>query len=122
MCYASGRCVVTYRGRGTIRYTPNARRVESSRGRDVLDVDATRGGLGLFLTQVDPTNYVRGICVRTPVSAPAGDPFNPVFLDRIRSFRAIRFKDWGATDGNWSVSSGSQQRHWADRPRLDDAQ
>ncbi|MGH8102913.1 MAG: hypothetical protein ACREJQ_00150 [bacterium] len=119
--FPAGRYTVLHDGEGTIQYTPNARRIESSRGREVIDVDPTRGGVGLFITATTPSNYIRNIRVLMPVNAAAGERFNPVFLDRIKNYKVIRFMDWMATNGDWSRNGGSQKRHWNDRPKLDDA-
>src|SRR5207302_6018302 len=109
---------------GAIQYSPNVRAVESTPGQHVLDVDASQmgQGIGLFLTATNPANHLRNIYVAPPVAAASGDIFNPTFLDRIKKYKTIRFKDWQATDGGWSVMNGSTQRAWSDRPRVDDAQ
>ena len=119
--YPAGRYIVQYEGEGTLEYTPNVRRVESTPGREVLEVDPTRSGIGLFITVVNPANYLRNIQVRMPIEAPEGEVFNPVFLDRIKNYRVIRFMDWMATTGDWTATGGSRQQHWADRPKLEDA-
>jgi hypothetical protein len=56
-----------------------------------------------------------------PSSAPDSEIFNPTFVDRIRPYKVLRFKDWMATDGEWSPSSPSTQHYWSGRPKVDDA-
>jgi len=118
--YPSGVYVVTYEGAGTIQWSPNVRIVQSSPGRLAIDVDSGRGNLVLNITATSPQNYLRNIHVYMPGANPA-DVFNPSFLESLAGYRAIRFMNWQATDGNWSVSTPTLQRTWADRPTLDDA-
>lgn len=122
--YPSGRYVVTFDGRGTILYSPNARLVDGGDNRHVLDVDSTRGGIGLYLTATDPTNYVKNIVVTPPLPtpAPAGEIFHPTFVDRIKAYKTLRFENWQVTDGQWRVGYGNPQRVWSDRPTPNKAQ
>ncbi|MBI3271872.1 MAG: DJ-1/PfpI family protein [Planctomycetes bacterium] len=117
MRYPAGRYVVEYEGQGTLAYAGGATLVERAPGREVIQVDPARGGIGLFLTATTPSNYLRNIRVRMPVTAPAGEVFYPPFLDSIRNYRAIRFMNWMlGQNGNNYV-----QTTWADRPTLQDA-
>ncbi|MDQ3812834.1 MAG: hypothetical protein M3347_02655, partial [Armatimonadota bacterium] len=111
--YPAGRYVVLYQGEGTITYTPNIRRVESSPGREVVEVDPTRGGFGLFITAVNPQNYLRHIQVRMPITGTAVGIFNPLFIERIKNYRVLRFMPW-----MFGHSQQLQQRRWADRPQI----
>lgn len=139
--YPAGDYIVLYEGTGTLEYWSGATRdaSRSTPGRDVLVVDPTRGGIGLNLTAVDESDPVRDIRVLMPGGACAGDPFaacrsdadcpstcvpfestfasqpfHPTFLDRVKTYRVLRFMDWMATNG-------SDERTWAGRPRMDDA-
>jgi hypothetical protein len=116
--YPAGRYVVTYTGEGTLAYAGGAVRVESAPGRDVLDVDPARGGgIGLFITSTNPANYVRNISVRLPVEGSSDELFHPVFLERLRGFRTIRYMNWtlGQNRNNYT------QGRWAERPKMTDA-
>src|SRR5437870_794944 len=118
--YPAGRYVITYEGEGTIAYSGSAFRVETTAGREVIDVDPNRGGgIRMDIVAVNPANYLRNISVRLSTSS-ATEVFNPTFVERIAPYRVLRFKDWMATDGDWSVNGPSQQRHWSDRPVVDD--
>ena len=39
--------------------------------------------------------------------------FNPIFLERIQPFQALRFMDW-------MLTNNSEQSEWGDRPKVDD--
>src|SRR6266850_2078952 len=94
--YPAGLYVVTYEGEGRIDYWPSARLVERAPGREVIDVDPARGtgGIGLFITETNPSNYIRNMHVTMPGGGPADERFNATFLDRLHTYRAIRFMNW----------------------------
>jgi hypothetical protein len=120
--YPAGRYVVTYEGEGTFEYGGSAVLVESQPGRQVIDVDPARGGgIELNIVAVNPANYLRTISVRMPSSVPDAEIFNPTFVDRIRPYKVLRFKDWMATDGDFSINGPSPHRYWSLRPKVDDA-
>jgi len=115
--YPAGNYTVTYEGEGQIEYGPSARVIERAPGRDVIDVDPARGGgIGLFLTATNPSNYIRHLHVTMPGRS-AAERFNPTFVERLGNFRAIRFMNWmlGQTNNN------IMQSHWSERPVPDDA-
>jgi hypothetical protein len=119
--YPAGKYLVLYDGEGTIQYGFDARKDEllSRRGREVIDVTPTDSGIQLTLTATDPRkkgSYIRNIRVipqqyeqtyRTEV-------FNPIFLERIRKFKTLRFMDWMQTNG-------SEQVNWDTRAKATDA-
>jgi hypothetical protein len=119
--YPGGQYVVLYQGEGTIEYRYDAEKDESlsAPGRDVINVTPSGRGIWLQITATDPNrtgNYIRDIHV-VPIDYEQTfqtDIFNPVFLDKIRKFKVIRFMDWMATNN-------SEQGEWADRPKVNDA-
>lgn len=114
----AGRYQVLYDGQGALEYGMNARRVESAPGRDVIEVDVAAGGcIGLFVTSVNPANYLRNLRVLLPVDAPAGEIFYPGLLEKIKRYRTIRFMDWMLGQVNNNII----QEHWSDRPLPEDA-
>ncbi len=142
--YPSGKYVVLYEGQGSIEYAFGWRRLaaESSPGRDVLEVINTQiaDGLGIFLTATNPANNLRnfrvllpgGICgsdVFVHAAAASACPgnfigfeanyatliFNPVFLERTRQYKVLRFMEWMET------TTDNQDGTWASRPLLTDA-
>ncbi len=113
--YPAGRYVVEFEGEGALQYGGAARVVERSPGRDVLQVDdPTRSGISITLTATRPENPVRNLRVRMPVAAAPDEVFHPVLLDRIRSYRVIRFMMW-----TFGHSQQVQVARWADRPRVE---
>ncbi len=138
--YPSGDYVVLYKGLGTLLYQGAAARVSGAAGRDVVRVDASKGGWQLQITATTPGDPVRDIRIIMPggrsakdpyswyadaASCPSGDfksfeetyetqPFHPKFLGTIRNYKALRFVDWMST-------LDSKQVDWADRPKPTDA-
>lgn len=107
--------VVRYKGKGRITYS-GSRKIdaESSAGRDVLEL--VPGNSFLQIEQTDPSDYIRDITI-VPQEFLAdydrGEIFNPLWIERIKEFRAVRFMDWMSTNG-------STQSAWANRPKLTD--
>jgi hypothetical protein len=119
--FPSGRYVVLYEGQGTIEYGLGARRNEalSSAGRDVVDVDISRGGILLRISATDPSSngeYLREI--RFVAQGDEGrlltNRFSRRFIDRLQPYTALRFMDWMRT--NDSVVSA-----WNARAKATDA-
>src|SRR5204862_8144867 len=71
---------------------------------------------------VNPDNHLRNMHVWMPGTTPS-DLFNPAFVNSLlqANYRVLRFMNWHAVDGNWSVSTPTTQRVWSDRPTFDDA-
>jgi hypothetical protein len=137
--YPSGRYVLLYDGDGQMEFN-NATVVDVQAKKMVLQVDSTQGGFGLTITQTNPENYLRnmrlimpgGVCKADPYRACGKDAdcgtgacerfeenyrtqiFHPTFLDRMKSYAAIRYENWQDVDN-------SPQSAWSHRPRLTDA-
>lgn len=117
--YPSGQYIVLYEGEGTIEYSYDAKKDEagSKPGRDIINVDATQGG-GIFMTitATDPQktgNYIRNIRVirsQDEQLYQSGEIFNPLFIEKIKKFKVLRFMDWMGTNG-------SEQKAWSNRPK-----
>jgi hypothetical protein len=141
--YPTGKYVVLYDGEGSLEYVFGWRKVaaESSPGRDVVEAATPDGYFALFITRTNPSNHVRnirvllpgGVCgndafvrAAAPSDCPAGNfrgfeqvhstlYFNPLFLERTRKYKVLRYMDWMET--NSDIQNGT----WADRPQLTDA-
>ncbi|BAQ62821.1 cellulose-binding domain protein [Geminocystis sp. NIES-3708] len=115
--YLGGEYVVLYEGEGTIKYGFDAKLISSTPGRDVIQVNPTKAGILLSITQTDPNqtgNYIRDINV-VPVASEntyETEIFNPDFINHIDSFNSIRFM-------NWMGTNDSTQKEWSNRPTLD---
>lgn len=119
--YPGGKYVVLYEGEGTIEYNYDAQKDEaaSKPGRDLINVTPSGAGIYLTITATDPNrtgNYIRNIHV-VPLeyeNSYTTEIFNPLFLERINKFGAVRFMDWMATNN-------SEQSTWENRPKVEDA-
>jgi hypothetical protein len=121
--YPAGQYIVTYKGEGTIEYSFDAKKDEaaSQPGRDIINVDASQGGgIMVTITATDPKktgNYIRNIKVvraQDEKLYQSGEIFNPVFIEKIKKFRTLRFMDWMGTN-----SAATAQKTWSDRPKID---
>lgn len=121
--YPAGQYLVQYEGDGTIEYYfefQGARVVKRSPGRDVIEIDSSpSGGIGLFLTSVNPVNYIRNIRVIMPVQAKPEETFNPSFIERNRNYKALRFMIWML--GSDAPNHALVPHTWSKRPKREDA-
>jgi hypothetical protein len=118
--YPAGKYIVLYEGKGKISYGFDAHLVSSAPGRDVLSVTPSTAGIEVKISATDPKrtgDYIRNIrlvSADNEAAIKAGKIFNPVFLERIQRFRALRFIDW--LQINDSPLSG-----WPGRPLISNA-
>ena len=119
--YLAGKYIVTYEGEGNINYGLSARKNQelSRQGRDVIEVNPSKAGILLSITDTDPNktgNYIRNIKVVPEIyeSSVNTETFNPKFVEKIQPFSSLRFMDWMETNN-------SEQEHWFDRPKAEDA-
>jgi cysteine-rich repeat protein len=96
--YPTGHYVARYDGSGTLSITGDAKNVAKiSEGRYEFDVpNATSGGIYLQITATDPANHLRNIRMMLAAyeSVYPSDQWDPIFLNRIKSFNTIRFMNW----------------------------
>ncbi len=143
--YPAGHYLVRYKGQGTLQFKFAARVVSQKPGEIVLDVTPAAGGIYMHIETTDPADYLRDIEITLPGGICEGDVFthfasaqqcgsrrflsfadnshsilfNPVFLDRLRNYSVLRFKDWLQTDStdnpvtNWSQRTPLSYRTWA---------
>jgi hypothetical protein len=112
-----GRYIVMYDGEGTLTYG-GAKKDEavSKPGTEVIDISKEAGNVFLGISATNPNNYVRNIRVirESQLDAyKAGEVFNPVWLEKIKAFKTVRFMDWMDTNN-------STQKEWSDRPKPED--
>jgi len=133
------RYVVLYEGEGAFEGLVGTKVVNSRPGRLLIQA-GDDGWVHLQITKTDPRNfgnYLRNIRIVPEDRLAAyqdGEIFNPVWLNKIQGFRALRFMDWMATNnlfrangskvnlsnpGEGALSAG--QLNWADRPQMADA-
>lgn len=109
-----GSMVIRYRGKGAIELSGTEGPVDAldfvKPGRITFEAHPKQA-LILSIVETDPKDPVRDIQVFAAEHEKlldAGQVFNPVFLDRLAPFKAIRFMDWQHTNSSPIV-------HWHDR-------
>ena len=112
-----GRYIVMYDGEGTLTYS-GAKKDEavSKPGTEVIDISKEAGYVFLGISATNPNNHVRNIRVIRESQLDiykAGEIFNPVWLEKIKAFKTVRFMDWMETNN-------SAQKEWSDRPKSED--
>ena len=119
--FPSGRYVVLYDGQGVIEYGIGATKLPelSTRGRDVVTVDISRGGILLRITETNTLgdgDYIRSIrfVAEADERGLLTNRFSGAFLKRLQPYQALRFMDWMRT--NDSVVST-----WGGRSQQSDA-
>lgn len=118
-----------YDGTGNVRFggaiAGQQTNVAPGRIEFTISNPAPNGTLIMSLVSSDPIDCVRNIRVLMPGHAETyvEQPFNPLWMERLSAFAAVRFMDWGRTN-NWGDVDGlasydeaedSIRRPWADR-------
>jgi hypothetical protein len=119
--YPSGEYVVRWEGEGELGFPlTEAKVVSRAPGRIVLEVSKRSGPIFVSIEKTRPDNPVRALRVLWPGTEATHlkDPFNPVFLQRLAPFGALRFMDWGRTNNSsvtrWSQRPLRDQLTWAE--------
>ncbi|MCR4303448.1 MAG: hypothetical protein NUV63_04355 [Gallionella sp.] len=111
-----GKYLVLYDGEGTLRFSGSATVENTAPGRIVLNVNPKNHdeGLVLKIVSTNPSNYIRNIRVIRPgfEATYQNQIFHPLFLDRIRKFKVLRFM-------NWQKITDSPLIDWSDRTTPD---
>jgi hypothetical protein len=112
-----GKYIVMYDGEGTLTYfAANKDEARSKPGIEVIDIGKDAGNVFIGISATNPKNHIRNIRVikESQLDAyKAGEVFNPVWLEKIKSFKTLRFMDWMQTND-------STQKEWSDRPKPGD--
>ncbi|WP_370047074.1 MULTISPECIES: calcium-binding protein [Salipiger] len=114
--YLIGTYRVFWEGKGKLDITGRASRVRLGEGEGQFWYAPGEGAVGVSITATDPDDPIRNIrIVREDQLAlfEAGALFNPLWIERIRDLRSLRFMDWMHTNG-------SPVQSWDDRPRMGD--
>ncbi|MCK5726781.1 MAG: hypothetical protein KAH22_08160 [Thiotrichaceae bacterium] len=135
--------IVTYKGKGKIRYGGNADLIRRMGGRDYVRIRAgktKRITATLIIMESDPNNYIRDIKIVLPGGICENNPyrrvrsakhctgqkylgflthseqiiFNPDYLNFMKDFRVIRFM-------NMSGITRNEMSRWDQRPKLTDS-
>ena len=114
--YPEGVYVATYEGKGKVEFRRSdaAKVVKEAPGR--IEVKVAPGSESLVLTihESDPKDPIRNVHVWMPGQEKAKSAFNPLFVERLRPFGALRFMDFQSTNNSPLVS-------WSERAKPADA-
>jgi len=128
--YPTGLYRAEWEGKGTVTFEYAAKQISQGTTSDgknyaILDVHPSVDGIRVNIMAMDPADPVRNIHVWMPdysgqsLAGPAWrpgmsgvSPFHPLFMERLAPFGAIRFMDWGNTNG-------TTIEHWSDRTPAD---
>lgn len=106
--YPAGHYVCLYEGEGTFAFAMDAAILSAAAGRIVLNVQPTVAGIHLKLLSTNPANPARNIRIIMPgfEHTHRGQPFHPLFLQRLAHYKVLRFMHWqqtvATTNANWS--------------------
>lgn len=117
---ANGRYRLRYDGQGAIEISTPAGKVFPSRGEAWFTAEVGQGSaIIITIIRTDPNGigeYLRNFTIVKEENIPAfeaGQIFNPLWIDRIKDMRVLRFMDWMNTNN-------SLESKWEDRPMVDD--
>lgn len=108
--YPAGRYTCLYDGTGDIRFFFDATEVHREPGRIELDVKPSNAGILMKIVRSEKGDHIRNVRVIMPghEDTYVQRPFNPLFLERLRPFKVIRFMLWQRT--NDSILATWEQR------------
>lgn len=112
--YPAGVYQCSYEGRGEIAFGFDGRARVNQPGRVLVDVVPSNAGILLRIDHSEPSDPIRNIRLTMPGFDGKTTTFHPLFLERLRPFKTLRFMDWGATNN-------STLRSWDDRTMTLDA-
>ena len=115
----AGRYVLRFSGDGIVEVTGRAENVRYGKGEIRFDFTPGPGTVDIRIQRTDRQgtgDYIRNMSLVKEehlAAFDAGALFNPLWLDHLRGFAALRFMDWMATNN-------SAQAGWEDRPLVTD--
>ena len=111
--YPGGTYTLTYEGTGEFEVRGRGFKVRHDGPGPVKIPNPDGGQLQIYLRKTDPADPVRNFRLYLPGADAASPTFAAPFRARTGRFDAVRFMDWGRTNG-------SELSAWADRPRPGD--
>lgn len=106
--YPSGYYICRYEGKGRIEYGGCAKSGRASPGRLEVRVDPGNSGISVKISGASADDPIRNVRLWMPGFENARCTFHPLFLERLRGFKVLRFMDWQCT--NYSTL-----REWSQR-------
>lgn len=94
-----------YEGEGRIEFGADGKVIESMPGMMKVEIIPKQSFLELKILRSKKGNHLRNFRLIMPGHEESyqTQPFNPLYLERLGDFAALRFMDWGSTN-NWSES------------------
>lgn len=112
------RYVVQYEGTGSLEYGELAKLVERRERRDVIEIETGDGNATMTIASTDPKDYIRDIRITAEGGeSKSDDIFNPLFLEQLKGYRALRFMIWMLGESAEDIAA----RRWSQRPTPQDA-
>ncbi|MRU16099.1 hypothetical protein FDP25_11725 [Roseovarius sp. A21] len=114
--YTEGRYRLSFEGKGIVEVGGRARNTRYSKGEVRFDFTPGPGPVDIRIQRSDPEDPVRKISVVKEehiARFKAGEVFNPLWIDRLRGLKLLRFMDWMETNN-------SEISQWSDRPKPED--
>jgi hypothetical protein len=109
--YPAGDYILTWDGTADITVEWDGSVSSSTPGRKVVPVTPTNLGIKINIDNIDPNDPPKNIRLWMPGFENAQSPFHPLFIQRLRPFKVLRFMDW-------QKINDSDEVQWADRKQL----
>jgi hypothetical protein len=106
--YPAGKYICTYEGEGDIVFNWDAKVTSTQNGRIEVNVTPSNTGIYLRIENSNPNNHIRNIRLVHEDLVDRTSSFHPLFVERLKPFKTLRFMDWQRTNT-------TSQRQWSDR-------
>jgi PA14 domain len=109
--FPAGQYTLLYDGEGKIDFRlGSAKIISQTPGRMIVDVQPRESGEFLRVLETNPSNPIRNIRFIMPgfENKYQTEPFHPIFLERLKDYKTLRFMDWQSTNN-------SELQHWSQR-------
>lgn len=104
--YPGGKYICTYEGEGDIVFDWDAKVDSRQQGRIEVNVTPSDRGIYLRIENSNPSNHIRNIKLIHEDLVDHPSSFHPLFVERLKPFKTIRFMDWQRTNTfhtlNWN--------------------
>jgi PA14 domain len=101
--FPAGQYTLLYDGEGKIDFRlGSATIISESPGKMIVDVQPSDTGEFLRIVETNPNNPIRNIRFIMPgfENSYQNEPFHPLFLERLKEFKTLRFMDWQFTNNS----------------------
>lgn len=105
--WVPGIYIFLYDGEGDFKFKADGKIIKHEPGRaEVEIIPSSNSFLELSITRSKKENHLRNIRLLMPghEATYSTQAFNPLYLEKLANFAALRFMDWGSTN-NWGVDN-----------------